>query len=76
MQYKWKIIGKVYIEQNLITSEVKFINRKRRRRKLNIMANLIDAGIKFLTNFDFHQIISKMNLFPLIKLHKLMHKNN
>jgi hypothetical protein len=73
---KWKIMGEVYTQQNIITTEIKYTNRKKRRKKLNILANLFDVGRKFISDNDIHEMTLKENLFPLIRLHLLMHNNN
>jgi hypothetical protein len=31
---KWKIMGEVYTQQNIITSEIKFTNRKKKKKKI------------------------------------------
>jgi hypothetical protein len=73
---KWKIMGEVYTKQNIITTEIKFTNRKKRRKKLNILANLFDVGEKFINDNNIHEMTFKENLFPMIRLHLLMHINN
>jgi hypothetical protein len=73
---KWKVIREVYTKQNIITTEIKFTNRKKRRNKLNILANLFDVGEKFISDNNIHEMTFKENLFPMIKLHLLMRNNN
>jgi hypothetical protein len=73
---KWKSIGEVFTKQNIITTDIKFAKRKKRRKKLNILANLFDVGRYFINNTNIHETLFKENLFPLIKLHHLMHNNN
>jgi hypothetical protein len=41
---KWKIMREVFTRRNIITTEIKSTNRKKRRKKLNILANLIDKN--------------------------------
>jgi hypothetical protein len=73
---KRKMIGEIHIQQNIIIAEIKFTNRKKRHRKLNILANLFDIGRKFEDDTNLQEIIKKENLFAFIKLHKLKHNNN
>jgi hypothetical protein len=54
----------------------KFAKRKKRRKKLNILANLVDVGKHFVNNTNIYETLFKENLFPLIQLHLLMHNNN
>jgi hypothetical protein len=35
---KWKVIGEIFTKQNIITTDIKFAKRKKRRKKLNILA--------------------------------------
>jgi hypothetical protein len=40
---KWKVIGEIFTKQNIITTDIKFAKRKKRRKKRNILANLFDV---------------------------------
>jgi hypothetical protein len=73
---KWKMIGEVYMKQNIILTDLKFAKRKKRRKKLNILANLFDVGKHFIDNTNIHETLSRENLYSLIKLHSHMHSNN
>jgi hypothetical protein len=73
---KWKMIGEVYMKQNIILTDLKFAKKRKRRKKLNILANLFDVGKHFINNTNIHETLSEENLYPLIKLHFLMHTNN
>jgi hypothetical protein len=64
------------MKQNIILTDLKFAKRKKRRKKLNILANLFDVGKHFINDTNIHETLSKENLYPLIKLHSLMHNNN
>jgi hypothetical protein len=64
-KFKWKIIGEMHTQQNIIISEGKFSSRKKRCRKLNILANIFDIGIKFETDTNLHEIINKEIYLPL-----------
>jgi hypothetical protein len=73
---KWKAMEEVYTKQNIMTTEIKFTNRKKRRKKLNILANLFDVEEKIIDDNNIQEMTFKENLFPMIKLHLLMHNNN
>jgi hypothetical protein len=73
---KWKLIGKVDTKWNIIILEFKTRNRKKKRRKLKIIANLIDAGKNLIKDVNSNVLLKKENLFDFISLHKLMHNNN
>jgi hypothetical protein len=47
-----------------------------KRRKLNIIANLIEAGKNLIKDVNSNVLLKKENLFDFISLHKLMHDNN
>jgi hypothetical protein len=64
------------MRQNIITTEIKFTNKKKRRKKLKILVNQFDAGEKFVNDTNIHETISEENLYPMIKLHHLMHSKN
>jgi hypothetical protein len=66
----------VYTKQNIITTEIKFTNRKKRLKKLNLLVNLFDMGGKFISDNNLHEVIFKENLFPIIKLHLFMYNDN
>jgi hypothetical protein len=61
-KHKLKEIVEVYIKQNIITTEIKFTNRKKKSKKLIILEKLFN--------------IEKENLFVLIQLQKFMHNND
>jgi hypothetical protein len=60
---KWKLMGEVFKKQNIITTEIKFSNRKKRKNKLNILANLFDVGEKFINDYNIYETMSKENLY-------------
>jgi hypothetical protein len=68
--------GEVYTKQNIITTEIKFTNRKKRGKKLNVLTNLFDVGGKFISDNNIYEMSFKENLFPIIKLYLLMQNNN
>jgi hypothetical protein len=61
---KWKSIGEVFTKQSIITTDIKFAKRKKRRNKLNILANLFDVGRYFISDTNIHETLFKENLFP------------
>jgi hypothetical protein len=56
-------MAEVSTQYNIIKSEVKFTNRKKKRRRMNILTKLFDARLKFTENKNFHEIVHKSNLF-------------
>jgi hypothetical protein len=73
---KWRLITEVNFKYNTIRTEFKLTGRKKKRRKLNILANLFEAGRKLINNIDMNILINKQNLCSILKLHKKMHNNN
>jgi hypothetical protein len=73
---KWNIIGKFDTNWNIIILEFKTRNRKKKRRKLNMIANLSDLGKNLIKDVNSNVLLKKENLFNFISLHKLMHNNN
>jgi hypothetical protein len=73
---KWRLIAEVNFKYNTIKTEFKLTGRKKKRRKLNILANLFEVGRKFINNIDVNILINKQNLCSILKLHKKMHNNN
>jgi hypothetical protein len=56
---KWKWIGEVFTRQNIVMTDNKFAKRKKRRKKLNILANLFDVGKHFVNNTNIHETLFK-----------------
>jgi hypothetical protein len=73
---KWKVMGEVFIKQNIVMTINKFVKEKKRRKKLNMLANFFDIGKHLINDANTHEMLFKENLFPLIQLHRLLHSNN
>jgi hypothetical protein len=65
-------MGEVFTKQNIIMTGIKFTNRKKRRKKLKLLANLFDVGEKFINDTNIHETILKENLLPIIRLSYLI----
>jgi hypothetical protein len=70
---KWRLIADVNFKYNIVRTEFKLTGRKKKPRKLNILANLLEVGRKFINNIVVNILISKHNLCSILKLHKKMH---
>jgi hypothetical protein len=66
----------ISINNNVVEYEYEGKNRKKKRRKLNILENLYDIGIRLIRDCNFHQIINQRNVGTLLKLYEVMHENN
>jgi hypothetical protein len=73
---KWKLIAEINTRFNLAKMEYMMINRKKKRRRINILTNLFDVTRNIIMNTGLNMVINKGNLYYLIKLHKTMHNNN
>jgi hypothetical protein len=61
---------------NIAKMEYIMSNRKKKRRKINILTNLFDVIRSMIKITGLNMVINKGNLFHLLKLHKMMHNNN
>jgi hypothetical protein len=59
---KWRLLAEVNFKYNIVITEFKLTRRKKKRRKLNILANLFEVGRRFVNNIDVNILISKQNL--------------
>jgi hypothetical protein len=45
---KWRLIAEANLKYNVVKTKFKLTGRKKKRRKLNILANLLEIGRKFI----------------------------
>jgi hypothetical protein len=56
----------INVQYNTVEYEGKFNNRKKKRRKLNILTNIFDIGIQLMQDCNFHQIINQQTIGNLL----------
>jgi hypothetical protein len=65
---KWKQIDEASIQFNIIKSVVKFIDRKKKRKRINMIENFFDAELKLVKDYGFHEFLNKSNLIDFFKI--------
>jgi hypothetical protein len=73
---KWRLLDEVNFKHNIVKTEFKLTGRKKKRRKLNTLANLVEVARRFVININMNILINKQNLCSILRLHKKMHNNN
>jgi hypothetical protein len=56
---KCKCMEVISVQYNTVEYECKFNNRKKKREKLNTLANLCDIDTKLIRDCNFHQIMNQ-----------------
>jgi hypothetical protein len=62
---KWKLLAEVNTKYNIMKSELKLTERKKKQRKLNMLANLVDVEESSLTiSIEYNSEQAKFMLNP------------